>query len=130
MRISMLTALEIFTNPNDLEIVIGTDGGKYGFAITRGPGHHYKVILDTSGFAETRAATVEVIKITLDSIRETLTRDLSDQGSVPSQYLNPDGQEIDQSKVLNPDLIGRILDELRQHQTASTYRMCVKTGQS
>ncbi len=128
MGLSMLTALEIFTNPRDLEIIIGSDAGKYGFAITRGPGHDHKVMVETNVFAKTQEDAVEAIKGTLESICEALKRDFADLKSFPSQYLNPDGQEIDPSKVLNPDLINRIIDELRQHQVAGTYKMLAPAG--
>ena len=77
MSISMFSALEIFTNPNDLEIVIGKEkkDGK------------------------------------------------DDKENFLSGILNPDREAIDQSKILNLDLIARIVEELRQHQVASTYKM-------
>ena len=126
----MLTALEIFTNPNDLEILIGQEkgGGKYAFAITRGPGHDFKMMISSQPFTEKLEDAIEVIKVILESIREAIARDFENIKSVPSQYLNPDGQAIDQSKILNNELIVHILDELRQHQVASTHKMLATAG--
>ena len=125
MGISMRTASEIFTNPDDLEIMIGQEreGAKFAIGIFRGPGHNFKPMLESQPFAENIEDAREEVKGPLESRREALTKDFADQKSLLSQYLNPDGLEIDQSKVLNPALISRILDELRQHRVASTYKM-------
>jgi|GEM_PF-6667725 len=48
--------------------------------------------------------------------------------SLASQYLNPDDQDIGQSKVLNQDLIRRIIEELRQHKMASICTMLTPVG--
>jgi len=123
--ISMFTAMEIFTNPHDLEITVAKEGrsGKFAFAISRGPGHRFKRMLSSRPFAETLENVVFWTKVVLEGIRQTVIKEFEDNGSLLSQHLNPDGQTIDQSKVLNPDLINRIVNELRKHQTASTYRM-------
>ena len=127
MGISTITALEIFTNPRDLEITIGQDknSGKFAIGIFRGPGHNFKPILTSQAFAEKLEDAIEATKETLESVRQAMIKNLADPRSLLSQQLNPDGQEIDQSKVLNPDLINQILDELRQRQVASTHKMLV-----
>ena len=122
--ISLFTALEIFTNPNDLEISIGQEkgGGKYALVISRGPGHNFKIMLSSQPFAERIEDVVEAIKGILETIRQSIIGEFENNRSFLSQCLNPDEQTIDQSKVLNSDLINRILDELRQHHLARTYR--------
>ncbi|MDQ3014350.1 MAG: hypothetical protein M3Q73_00615 [bacterium] len=124
----MITALEIFTNPGDLEITIGQEkeGARFAIGIFRGPGHNFKPMLTSQPFAEKFEDAIEAVKGTLESIHDALSKDFADRKSFPSQYLNPGGQEIDQTKVLNPDLIHRILDELRQHRVASTYTMLAR----
>ncbi len=128
MGVSMITALEIFTNPGDLEITIGQEkeGARFAIGIFRGPGHNFKPMLTSQPFAEKFEDAIEAVKGTLESIHDALSKDFADRKSFPSQYLNPGGQEIDQTKVLNPDLIHRILDELRQHRVASTYTMLAR----
>ena len=120
----MLTALEIFTNPNDLEITIGRKKGdrKFAIGIFRGPGHSFKPLLTSEPFAEKFEGAVEAVKDTLEHIQQAVMKEFEDKDSIPSQYLNPDSRALDQSKILNPDLINRILDELRQHKVARTYR--------
>jgi hypothetical protein len=129
MGISKITALEIFTNPGDLEICIEQEkeGAKFSIGIFRGPGHNFKPMLTSQPFAEKLEDAVGAVKGTLESIHEILTKDLADRKSFSSLYLNPSGLEIDQSKILNQDLIARILDELRQHRVASTYKMLAPT---
>lgn len=130
MGISMITALEIFTNPGDLKIAIGQEeeGSKFAIGIFRGPGHNFKPMLTSQPFAEKLEDAVEAIKEILESIREDLTNDFANVKSLLSQCLNPDGLGIDQSKVLNPDLIARILEELRQHKVARTYKTLAPAG--
>lgn len=128
--ISMLTALEIFTNPGDLEIIISQEKGegKFMIGILRGPGHNYKMMLTSQPFAETQEEAIKVIEGILQTVSGVITKELKDRESLASQYLNPDGQEIDQSKVLNQDRIDQVLEELRQHQKASTCKMFAVAG--
>ena len=130
MGISMSTSLEVFTNPSDLEISIGQEksGGKYAIFISRGPGHDFKILLSSQPFAESMEAAVKAVGEILESIRQAATNTLGDKENPISQILNSGGQEIDQSKALNPDLIQRILEELRKHKRAGTYEMLVAAG--
>ena len=123
--ISRLTALEIFTNPSDLEIVIGQEkkSGKYAIAIMRGPGHNFKMMLDTEPFTEKFEDALEAVRNTLETVQQAMTKELEDPENLVTQFLNPDNQALDQSKALNPDLINRIMEELRKHKIASTYKM-------
>lgn len=126
MGISYMTAIEIFTHPTDLEIITGMDGGKYGFAITRGPGHDHKVMIDTCGFAETQDLVIEKVKEMLDSICKAMQIELADPRSFISRYYNPDNRELDQEEFLTQDLINWIVFELRQNGSASTYNMLTR----
>jgi len=125
MGISMHTAVEIFTNPYDLEIdiMLVQDNGKFCFSITRGPGHNHKLLVSSRSFSNTRDDVIRVVEGILQDSYVSTTQELRDSGGHISQYLNPHGQEIDQSKVLNSDLITRILDELRRHGRVRTYNL-------
>lgn len=127
MGITRITALEIFTNPGDLEFTIGQDkdSSKFAIGIFRGPGHRYKPMITSVPFAETQEDAVKAVEEILQMIHDCITKEFENPGSIASQYLNPDGREIDQSKVLSQDLISRILGELQQHQKASTCDMVV-----
>ena len=125
--ISRLTALEIFTNPNDLETIIGQEesSGKYAIAIMRGPGHNFKMILDSEPFTEKFDDALKAVREALEMIQQAITKELEDPKNLVTQFLNPDKQTLDQSKALNPDLINQIVDELRKYKIASTYKMQV-----
>mgnify|MGYP001559215374 FL=1 len=130
MGISVSTALEIFTNPSDLEISIGQGkgGGKFSIFISRGPGHDFKILISSQPFAESMEAAVVATGEILESIRKVATNTFGDKDNPISQILNPDGQEVEQSKVLNSELIQRILEKLRRHQRAGTYEMLAVAG--
>lgn len=125
--LSRLTALEIFSNPRDLEITIGQEDGrgKFTFAIFRGPGHNFKLMLSSQPFAETQDEIVSEIGRILQFVCEFCTKELMDKGGFIHELLNPEGQEFDQSQILNQGQIDRILEELRQHKKASTHEMFV-----
>ena|SRR3989344_5545205 len=128
MGITRLTAIEIFTNPNDLRFSVVREkgrgkGGKYAIFITRGPGHNLKSLLSSQPFAETVDEAVRDIGEILEFIRQSATKDLERPDGGLAQFLNPGGQPIDQSRVLNEGLIARILVELRAHQFADTHQM-------
>lgn len=123
--ITMSTALEIFNHPNDLEILIAKkeNSSKYSILIYRGPGHNFKMLLSTEPFTEKLEDAVEMVKETLEFIQMAVMGEYKNPESIASKFLNPDGRAIDQSKVLNSDLIRRIIEELRKNQIASTYKM-------
>lgn len=52
--ISMMTALEIVTNPKDLQILLTQDkvNGKYAIVIYRGPGHNFKLLISSIPYFE------------------------------------------------------------------------------
>ncbi len=117
-----LTALEIFTNPSDLEIAIGRKNGdgKYFVIISRGPRHRFKPMFDSNPFASELEDAVGVIKTILESSFEVGMNEFGERDDLVAQVLNPRNEPIDLNRVMNPELISRILAELRQHQTVST----------
>ncbi len=130
--IKKITALEILTNPNNLEIIIGQQksSGKYAIAIMRGPGHNFKMLLSSEPVIEDFEDVLKTVKETLEAIQQAMTKKLENPESIigligKGMILNADNQTIDHSKVLNSDLINRIVDELREHKIASTYKMKV-----
>lgn len=118
------TALEIFTNPYDLEFVVGegNDGsGKFGFYISRGPGHSFKLLLSSKAFGDKPEEVVIYIQEILRGIQAQSSEILSNKDCALSQILNPEGKELDQLEVLNESFIDRILESLRSSRRASTY---------
>jgi len=123
----MLTAMEINNHPNDLYIQIGQEvqDGKYAFALSRGPGHNFKLLISTIPFAETLDEAVEGVKNLLNGIHEVTTKELHNKESILANIINPGGHEIDVSYTLNPNLINMILDELLKNHVANTCDMIV-----
>lgn len=121
--ISMSTALEIFTNPKDLEIVVSREknGDKYAFLITRGPGHNFKMILSSNPFTENFEEVLKAIRETLEKIQQKMTEEFEDSKSLVSRYLRSSDEPLDQSKILSNSLINQIMDNLRENQITSTY---------
>jgi len=120
-----LSAFEIFTNPGDLEftIVEDTESGKFSIGIFRGSGHNYKPLITSRLFAESIEVAAEQIRELLETASTYVRKEFDDRKSLPSRLLNPDGRAIDETKVLNPELIGRIIAEVKQNRSASTCQM-------
>ena len=130
MGLTIITALEIFTNPYDLEISIGHEkGGKrHIIAFTCGPGHNFKPLITSDPFNGKHRDAVKTVKATLTMIHEAMKKEFADPKSMLSERLNPGSQEIDQSKILTPDLIKRIIKKLQDGPVAKTYEMTGATG--
>jgi hypothetical protein len=105
--VTRLTGLEIFTNPNDLEIMIGQDShsGKFAMSVSRGPGHNFKPLLTSTPFAETFEGAVDAVKEVLAGIEQAISKEWTG----------------DRSAVLTADLIVLVVEELRRNKKASTY---------
>jgi hypothetical protein len=122
---TLITVLEIFTNPKDLEISILQEkkGGKYGLVIiTRGPGHDFKPLLTVGPFAEKFRDILKAVEKTLKQIQTAARSELGKMNSSIARFVNPDGKKIDESRVLNDRLVKRIMALLRKHKVASTYK--------
>ena len=127
--ITMSTALEVFTNPYDLFISIGQekDGGKYVFVIMRGPGHDFKPLISTTPFFGSAEDAVKALELNLNLMSMAArTAFANKKGDMEILLLLADhglSGGIDESNVLNPDLIKRIGVELRERRVAKTYEM-------
>jgi hypothetical protein len=130
MGIGRMEALEIFTHPDDLEFTIEKekDGSKYCVLITRGPGHNFKLLISSTFYFEAPEKAVESIKGILESIQQFAIEEFADESSLTSMICNPEKIKVDENSMLSSGLITRIIDELRQHQVASTYKMLAAAG--
>jgi hypothetical protein len=63
------------------------------------------------------------LRVILEAVIEHSSKELTDPSSFISQILNPEQEGIDQSRVLNPELLNRIIDELKSKQVANTWEM-------
>jgi hypothetical protein len=125
MGLSWVTGLEMFTNPGDLEITVkrAEENGQFALSITRGLGHNYKPMITSTPYFATAEEAIKEVRRILGDTHKALMRDFEERGSFPAQYLKPDSCELDPAKVLNPELIERILIELRLRGVAKTRDM-------
>lgn len=122
MSVSMLTALEIFSNPFDLVFVIGERNGKWGFSICRGPEHRYKLMLSTDYFADSRQAAIDAIADILTRVCQAGTQEFSDSDSAAGAIFNPTGLPIDDAESLSGQLREQILEGLKTQGEVHTAR--------
>jgi hypothetical protein len=120
--VTRATALEIFTQPNDLEFSIGQKGGRWGIIITRGPGHRFKWLLSTKPVFESPKAATNVVHDVLESICQWATKELCDPATLAAQIINPEDQSLETAGVLTLEDREWIIRELEQHRVASTYK--------
>ena len=122
-KFSLLTAMEIFTNPHDLLIVIGQpkENGNYVFEICRGPGHDYKILLNTTPVFTKKEEVVKKIGEILTVIQEACKEELEDKKSVFHPIFGP----IDLAKVLNAEIIEHIIKELENKSFINTCEIKV-----
>jgi hypothetical protein len=120
MGMSLITALEIFSNAYDLEIVIAkeAEGKQYTICISRGPGHNFKSMLSSAPFSEDLEKVIGAIKNTLEAA----------YAAANAEFAKPDGLlgsilDVDHKNILTPTLIAWICQELRTKQIASTYKI-------
>ncbi len=96
MGLSLMTALEIFTHPNDLYLGVfqPEDSEKWGIIIGRGKGHNYKPLLsngiDRNPIFDDRDAAVEDLIKVLSDIIESCGQELENPEKLHSQIVNPD----------------------------------------
>jgi len=104
-----LTGLEIFGNPKDLAFCVKKPKGdnKYGLAITRGPGHNFKLLLSGEGIPSKEVA-LDLVKQVLGASRKVGLKALPIFGG-------------DASKCLTKEQQQKILSDLKKTGESATY---------
>jgi hypothetical protein len=126
--ITVLAALEIFTRPEHLQIIIGKEGGSFGYCIFLENGPHLVPMDSAPSFTKNLEGAVGAVRVALENVRDGAIQALSNPSSIPSQYLNPGGKPLDPEKVLNEELIERIVSELRQKQRVRASQMLAQAA--
>jgi len=122
MSITLMIALEIFSNPKDIAIKINEKSdGNFCFGITRGPGHRYKLIATSGQPIASKEEALEMVEKILQIILRSIPEELK-KGSSPLSILT-DGEEIDESKILSQELIKKIMDELKEKGEVDTHKL-------
>lgn len=119
MSLTRLTALEIFTNPNDLHFSMPTAGvgadEMFGISITRGPGHNFKPMLSGSP-TRSRVDIIQLVTNILNTTRKEC-----------NQFIDA-ASGLDPDRCLTEDQQRQILESLQKTGEAATYNMFVTTA--
>ena len=104
-----LTGLEIFGNPKDLAFSVKKPKGdnKYGLAITRGPGHNFKLLLSGEDIPSKEVA-LDLVKQVLEASRKVGLEALPSFGGEESKCLTKEQQQ-------------KILSDLKKTGESATY---------
>jgi len=119
--VSLISALEIFSNPYDLYFAVGENPNKlgiWGLAITRGPEHRGKLIVTGEGYTSKDDAIAIIIKIL--NICLTKGNDISfgkpkdDIEGIAKMILNPvDRKPEEMRNALTTQMVSQIEKELK-----------------
>jgi hypothetical protein len=112
--LSFITAVEILAHPRDLSIHVFERDDRYGFCITRGPGHAFKPLL-TVGQCKTLHDALHEAKRLLQSIATN-----EELKNWEPAKLFRDTNEA--SGLLTSEIVDRIISDLRTHRSAATYQ--------
>lgn len=123
MGLSLITALEIFTNPDDLYFAVIRDpkSGKYGLVIARGPGHDYKPLFDSCNY-ETREGVLEMLRTGLQGTREWFIKELSSSSSLVAAIFKPPAGQPLEEVGLTQVKVDEIIEMLTTRDTFLTAR--------
>lgn len=127
MGLTLSTAIEIFSQPDDLTFLLVQKDDKWGLAITRGPGHDFKPLLDGAPVFDDKEAVLEAMGELLEAICSTSDIELNDPSSPVALVLNPEGQPVDDAKVLTAERREWIIRELEANRVAKTYEKVLTT---
>lgn len=118
-----LIAYEIFGNPADLHIVIGQEraGGKYAILFCRGPGHKFKLMLESEPYFDKAEDAVPFIKETLELVCDICAKDAVDPKSPLATMFPNMNRGADENGMLNANWIAWIVSELTEKNSADTY---------
>ena len=117
--LTLLTALEIFSHPNDLCINVFLDdkSRKWGVIIYRGPGHNYKLMLSSSPFLNTKSDAVNSVKKILLATCKASKDAIKDKDSFVSKLLKSTDPQLDK-KIIN-----KITQHLKNHDSVETHKL-------
>ena len=109
----------IFTEPHDLEIIIGKDerSGMYSITIKSvGINHNPLIIFDELFSVMVKEEVISGIKNILNEIyiwgQKDLDSNPNSRGNIKNYLLLMRGWKIDETRFLNPEIIDNIINEL------------------
>ena len=121
--IDLLTAVEIFSNPHDLQVSIVQDKNikKWALLICRGPGHGFKTLLESQFFFDNSKDAIGYVKKILDAIQKNIREGFLKKESLVFQALNPKSEKLDEASILNDNVITHIIKDLEEKEFSSTF---------
>lgn len=123
--LTAVTGIEIYTQPDDLQISIPREGedGNYAILITRGPGHRFKLLASTEFVFDTLEVALENVREALLAICQKGMEELTNQSSLIGRIVNPNNLPVERMKVLTAARVEQIVEALRRSGVASTYEL-------
>ena len=120
--ISRISALEIFTRPDDLYVSVGGEGRAFSFLIGRGPGHNHKVIVSTDPAFESKGTAIEYVRQFLIGICDIMKKEVTNSDNLVAKISNPGNlPESEMDHILTPAIIDRIITDLKEKNHAETH---------
>ena len=126
----LLTAMELFTHPEDLFLMVFQPKGqdKWGVQIARGQGHDYKLLLsnglDEPAHWNTRQEAVDAICETLVTVIQVASEELQNASSLVAAVANPEGlPEHQMWNCLKPEDVGEIKERFIETNAVDTSKV-------
>lgn len=123
---TLMTALEIFTQTNDLQIIVAEDEKteKFMFLISRGPKHRFKPLISTKFAMVSREAAVSTVMMVLRAVCEVAEKEMQNTSSFPAAIINPEGLTKDEMQnVLTDKHLTQIEEKLQTEDTVNTFEL-------
>jgi hypothetical protein len=129
MGLCRLEAFEIFGNPMDLSIYVARcKSEKFALAITRGPGHNFKPLVDSNDAFLDRESAVQYVEAILTACVEEGMKTVVSEAEIKTcgifcagMYGTKENPPV-KGAVLDADLIKEIGKKLRETGEAGTYK--------
>ncbi len=129
---TLISALELFSNPYDLEFLVGENtekkDGTFSLMLTRGPEHNFKVMLTGEGY-KSKDDAIDTFKKILDICVEKgeevffgKKSSTDDVGSLLKAVGNPKDCKREEAKnALTKPMVEKIISSLKEAKVVSTY---------
>ena len=120
----MIDALEIFTHPKDLHILVGKmkDRSGWGMSLCRGPGHDFKPLVSSRKGLPSREKLIKLVRQVLESVVNVGEKELSDDKSLVGRLCNPENVPVEEADVLRQEDVERICESLCSSDEVKTYQ--------
>lgn len=123
----ILTALEIFTQADDLQILVGSYGNnnKYVYLVFGATRNNLELIFNSEPVFDTRDAAVDDFMKTLGSVREEIIRALTGAPNILTELMDPQNLSIEEVRnvLMSQEYFDYIEQDLRTDSMAKTHEI-------